>query len=291
MMSMIQLIGALELGIIFGLIGMAVFITFRVSDFPDLTIDGTFPLGAATSAALIVYGMNPWLATACAIAAGALAGMATAYLHVRWKIMPLLAGIIIMTALYSINLRIMGQPNIAIFDHPTVFDIGLPILVTLSIAAVSVAACIIYFLATEYGLGLRASGMNKRVSLALGIHVNKATIVSLAMSNGFVALAGALYAQSQGFADISMGTGIIVVGLAAVIIGQTLIRTRKIAWLVIACILGAIIYRLAIALALNTHALGLQASDLNALTAIVVILTLIIPAIKKEISEKRGALS
>jgi len=290
-MSIIQFLGAIELGLIFGLIGMAVFITFRVSDFPDLTVDGTFPLGAATSAALILHGVNPWLATLIAIAAGAVAGMATAYLHVRWKIMPLLAGIIIMTALYSINLRIMGQPNIAIFNEPTLFNNTLPIIATLVIAVSIVAALIIYFLATEYGLALRASGMNKRVSKSLGIHVNKATIISLAISNGIVALAGALYAQSQGFADISMGTGIIIVGLAAVIIGQTLVRTRQIAWLVISCILGAIIYRLAVALALNSHVFGLQASDLNALTALVVILTLIIPTIKREMSEKRGSLS
>lgn len=290
-MNIIQLLGAVELGLIFGLIGMAVFITFRVSDFPDLTVDGTFPLGAAVAGTLILHGLNPWLATFFAIAAGALAGALTAYLHVRWKIMPLLAGIIIMTALYSINLRIMGQPNIAIFNEPTLFNNTLPIIATLVIAVSIVAALIIYFLATEYGLALRASGMNKRVSKSLGIHVNKATIISLAISNGIVALAGALYAQSQGFADISMGTGIIIVGLAAVIIGQTLVRTRQIAWLVISCILGAIIYRLAVALALNSHVFGLQASDLNALTALVVILTLIIPTIKREMSEKRGSLS
>ena len=286
-MNIIQLLGAVELGLIFGLIGMAVFITFRVSDFPDLTVDGTFPLGAAVAGTLILHGLNPWLATFFAIAAGALAGALTAYLHVRWKIMPLLAGIMVMTALYSINLRIMGRPNIAIIDHPTVFIDAMPIILLMAIIVFMVAGVLIYFLATEYGLSIRASGMNKGVSLAQGVRVNRATLISLAISNALVALAGALYAQSQGFADITMGTGTIIVGLAAVIIGQTLVRTSRIAFAILSCILGAIIYRLAIALALNSNALGLEASDLNAITALVITITLIIPTLKREISERR----
>lgn len=281
-MNLVQFLGAIEVGLIFGLIGMAVYLTFRVSDFPDLTVDGSYPLGAAVVAVLLTNGWNPLFATLMAIAAGAGAGLFTAYLNVRWKILGLLAGILTMTGLYSINLRIMGKPNIALLNETTLFNIfGIHPLIVLVFIVLLVFALLAYFLNTEFGLGLRASGMNPRVSRAYGIHVNRMSLLSLALSNGLVALAGALFAQLYMFADVSMGIGTIINGLAAVIIGETLIRTRSVTLAIFACIIGAIIYRFAMALALNAHAIGLAASDLNLIASVLVIVTLIIPKLKR----------
>jgi len=288
-MSTIQMLGALELGLIFGLIGIAVFLTFRISNFPDLTVDGSFPLGAAVAASMIIAGVNPWLATFCACLAGAMVGFVTAYLSIRWKIMGLLASILTMTALYSINLRVMGRPNLALLTEPTIFSMnyGLSVLTTMVLIILAVLTILIYFLVTEYGLALRAAGMNARVSLAQGFSASQATGVSLALSNALVALAGSLFAQSQGFADISMGPGTIVIGLAAVIIGETLVRHRSIYITLVACVLGATLYRFAIAFALNGGDLGLRASDLNLITALLVIITLAVPTLKREWQRRR----
>lgn len=281
-MNLVQFLGAIEVGLIFGLIGMGVYLTFRVSDFPDLTVDGSYPLGAAVVAVLLTHGWNPLLATLVAIAAGAAAGLFTAYLNVRWKILGLLAGILTMTGLYSINLRIMGKPNIALLSETTLFNlIDIHPLIVLAFIVLLVFALLAYFLNTAFGLGVRASGMNPRVSRAYGIHVNRMTLLSLALSNGLVALAGALFAQLYMFADVSMGIGTIINGLAAVIIGETLIRTRSVTLAIFACIIGAIIYRSAMALALNAHAIGLAASDLNLIASVLVIVTLILPKLRR----------
>ena len=268
-MSQLQLIGVLEIGLIYAIVAIAVFITFRIIDFPDLTVDGSFTLGAAVSAAMIASGYNPYIATMVAICAGACAGVVTGYLNVKWGILGLLSGILTMTALYSINLRVMQRPNIAIIDEPTIF--GLHSVIPIScIIIVIIVLLLTKFFATEFGLAIRAIGINEKVSTAYGINVKIMKIAALAISNAIVALSGSLFTQSQGFADISMGAGTVIVGLAAVIIGETILHPKKIIISLVTCIIGSIAYRLAIAFALNAHDIGLEASDLNLISAVLV---------------------
>jgi putative ABC transport system permease protein len=283
-MNMVQLIGALELGLLFSLVSIGVYITFRVIQFPDLTVDGSFPLGAAVAATLIVEGFSPLTATLIATLAGALSGIVTGYLHTRCKILGLLAGILTMTALYSINLRIMGKPNIALLFRPSLLDYfnsTHAALVLLSSSVLIITLLLYRLFASEWGLAIRAIGINPRVSPAYGISVNTVILKALVLSNALVAFAGALFAQIYGFADISLGTGTLVAGLAAVIIGERLIVKQSLLMQLFACVLGSLFYRFAITLALNTQSLGLQASDLNLVTVIVVVLTMLIPAIRK----------
>ncbi len=235
-MSQIALLGAIEIGLVYGLVALGVFLSFRVLSFPDLTVDGSFPLGAAVAASAIVGGIDPYLATGCAIVAGALAGLVTAVLNVRFRILHLLASILTMIALFSINLRIMGRPNIALLTEPTVLSpfegLGLasPMLNPLFVGAIvlAVAALLARFLASDYGLGMRATGANPRMARAQGIETGRTICVGMALSNAMVALAGALFAQTNGFADVTIGTGTIVVGLAAVIVGETILPARRI---------------------------------------------------------------
>lgn len=284
-MSSIALLGALEIGLLFGLVALGVYLSFRVLQFPDLTVDGSFPLGAAVAATLIVHSVNPWLATLAAAAAGALAGLTTAWLHLRLGILHLLASILTMIALYSINLRIMGRPNIALLGEPTVLSLlqdgSIPSYVLTPLAfAVAVFALkwlLDRFLNAEVGLALRATGANPRMARAQGIRTERAILLGLALSNALVALAGALFAQSQGSADVTLGVGVIVVGLAAVIGGEALLNPRSVAWATTACIGGSLLYRLLVALALNVELFGLQAQDLNLLTAVLVASALALP--------------
>ncbi|MCV9935031.1 ABC transporter permease [Boseaceae bacterium BT-24-1] len=294
-MSLIATLGAIEIGLVFALVALGVYITFRVLDFPDLTVDGTLPLGAAVAAAMIAGGINPVWATAAAIIAGCLAGTVTAWLNIRFAILHLLAGILTMTALFSINLRVMGVPNIPLMNRPTVIDfftwlnpfiaaMGLPARPTLRVMALLIivtviAALLARFLKTEFGLAMRATGANPRMARAQGIRTDMYIYVGVALSNGLVALAGALFAQTAGFADVSIGTGTIIAGLAAVILGETIFRTRSIVVAVFSCLIGAIAYRLAIALALNAGWLGLRASDLNLVTAVLVGIALMLPGV------------
>jgi putative ABC transport system permease protein len=284
--SQIAFLGALELGLIYGLVALGVFLSFRVLSFPDLTVDGSFPLGAAVAASAIVAGLDPYLGTLLALVAGALAGLVTAVLNVRFGILHLLASILTMIALFSINLRVMGRPNIALLTEETVLTplaplgIWLPVLKVLVVGFVALVAALllIRFLASDYGLAMRATGANPRMARAQGVETGSAILVGMALSNALVALAGALFAQTAGFADISIGTGTIVVGLAAVIVGETLLPARHIAIVVLACLFGSILYRLAVALALNSDVLGLTASDLNLVTAVLVGIALILPS-------------
>lgn len=292
-MSLIASLGAIEIGLIFGLVALGVYLSFRVINFPDLTVDGSFPLGGAVAAALIVAGVNPLAATAAAIVAGAAAGALTAWLNVRLRIMQLLASILVMIALYSINLRIMGKPNVALINDPTVFTLfdfgGLPeyMLKPLVLLVIVIVAKLLIdlFFASETGLAMRATGGNPRMARAQGISTDRQTIVGLALSNALVALAGALFVQSQGGADISMGIGTIVIGLAAVIIGETLLPARSLVITTAACIVGALLYRFFIALALNSDFIGLQAQDLNLVTALLVAFALLVPAYKRKFAK------
>lgn len=291
-MSLIASLGAIEIGLIFGLVALGVFLSFRIINFPDLTVDGSFPLGGAVAATLIVAGWNPFAATAVAMVAGGLAGYLTAWLNVRLRIMQLLASILVMIALYSVNLRVMGKPNVALINDATVFSLvefgGLPDYwlkpLVLLVVVIAAKALIDLFFASEVGLAMRATGSNPRMARAQGISTDRLTVWGLALSNALVALAGALFVQSQGGADISMGIGTIVIGLAAVIIGETILPARSLIVTTLACILGAVLYRFFIALALNSDFIGLKAQDLNLVTAVLVGLALLVPSYKRKLA-------
>jgi putative ABC transport system permease protein len=295
-MSLFAFLGTLEIGFIYGLVAIGVYLTFRILDFPDLTVDGSFTLGAAVTATLIVAGQNVYLATLLGTAAAACAGLLTAWLNLRFNILHLLASILTMTALYTINLRVMGKPNVALIMEPTVLTpfegLGLPDMymkvIFVAVCAITGALLVAWFLNTEYGLAMRAVGSNKRMAQANGIVVTEKVYVGLALSNGLVGLAGALFAQTNGFADSTMGIGTIVVGLAAVIIGQSLFASRSMWVIVISCIVGSILYRIAVSLALNADFLGFKASDLNLITAVLVALALVFPKLRSEWKAKRA---
>ncbi len=288
-MSAIAFFGAVELGLVYAFVALGVFLSFRILDFPDLTVDGSFPLGAAVVAVMIISGWNPWLATAIACVAGAMAGLFTAFVSVRFQILHLLASILTMIALFSINLRVMGRPNIAILNQETVltpiYELGLtsylarPLFVFV-LAAIGVIF-LAWFLRTDLGLAMRATGANPRMARAQGVRVGAMIMAGVALSNAMVALAGALFAQTNGFADVTSGVGTIVVGLAAVIVGETLLPRGGMIVAVAACVLGSVLYRLAVQLALNLDFLGLTPSDLNLATAVLVLFTLILPRLRQ----------
>ena len=286
----------MEIGFIYGLVAMGVYITFRVLDFPDLTVDGSFTLGAAVTATLIVLGVNPFLSTLCGTLAAASAGLVTAWLNLRFNILHLLASILTMTALYTINLRVMGKPNVSLIMEPTMltpfegFGIPAMYLKVIFVATFAIVAGLLvaWFLYTQYGLAMRAVGSNKRMAQANGIVVDEKVYVGLALSNGLVGLGGALFAQTNGFVGSTMGIGTIGVGLAAVIIGESLFGTRSILIVVMGCILGSILYRIAVSMALNADFLGFQASDLNLITAVLVTLSLIFPKLRSEWKAKKA---
>jgi len=295
-MSLFAFLGTLEIGFIYGLVAIGVYLTFRILDFPDLTVDGSFTLGAAVTATLIVMGVNPYLSTLCGTLAGACAGLVTAWLNLRFNILHLLASILTMTALYTINLRVMGKPNVALIMESTVLTpfegLGLANMymkvVFVAICALIGGLLVAWFLYTQYGLAMRAVGSNKRMAQANGIVVTEKVYVGLALSNGLVGLAGALFAQTNGFADSTMGIGTIVVGLAAVIIGESLFASRSMLVIVLSCIVGSILYRIAVSMALNADFLGFQASDLNLITAVLVALALVFPKLRNEWKAKRA---
>jgi len=297
--NLIQFMGSIEIGLLYGLVAMAVLLSFRILDFPDLTVDGSFPLGAAVCAVFIISDVNPWIATLFAVFAGMAAGFTTAWLSVRWNILHLLASILTMTALYSINLRIMGRPNIALLGERTIFtpleSLSYPhlyLVPTAMFIITSVALILIYrFLSSEKGLAMRATGANVRMAKAQGIAVNRQILFGISLSNGFVALAGALFAQSNGFADIGMGLGTIIVGLAAVIVGEAVFNPKVILTALIACVVGSIFYRLAVATALNLGFLGLQAQDLQLVTAVIVGIAMIIPKLRAKILDFKSTRS
>ncbi|WP_342525673.1 ABC transporter permease [Chryseomicrobium sp. FSL W7-1435] len=303
------LTGAVEQGLIYGIMALGVYLTFRVLDFPDLTVDGSFVTGASTAAMMIVLGYSPLLATVTAMIAGFVAGMGTGLLHTKGGINPLLSGILMMIALYSINLRIMGltvensvgRPNIPLLQSETLItkyisfveSLGIPSSYAIVVGALLVVAVVKIvldlFLKTEVGLALRATGDNKRMIRSFSGNTDRLTIIGLALSNGLVALSGALIAQYGKFADVGMGIGMIVIGLASVIIGEALFGTKSIVRITFAVIVGAVIYRLVLAFALRIE--FLDTGDMKLLTALIVILALILPnrlsALKKQAVRKR----
>lgn len=270
-MNYLQLLGAVETGLIYSFVAIGVYITFKIISFPDLTVDGSFTLGAAVSAVMIFTNYNPYIATMFSILSGACAGCITGYLNVRWNILGLLAGILTMTSLYSINWRIMGRANIAIIDKKTVFHHGWSVILIVSCLNISLVLILKRFFNSELGLAIRASGQHPKASCAYGIKVGTMKIVSLAISNGIIALAGSLCVQSQGFSDINLGSGTIIIALLSIIVGESLFCPEKIWSGLIACTFGSILYRITIVtLSLNTYNLGLKTSDLNLATALII---------------------
>lgn len=284
-MTLYEILGTLETGFVFSLVALGAYITFRILDFPDLTVEGSFPLGAAVCATLIVgFQTNPWLATFAGCLAGFCAGWLTAWLNVRFGILHILAGILVSIGLYSVNLRIMSGPNKPILGKPTVFDTfaiaGVPSFyispVVLGGFALVALLLLNLFLATGYGIATRAAGSNPAMSEAQGVNVGRMKLIGVGMANALAALGGALFAQIFGAADAYMGIGVIIVGMAAVIVGTSLIPSRTILAATFACIVGAILYRLVVALALNAGWMGLQASDVQLVTAVIVACVLIL---------------
>ena len=296
-MSLLALFGALESGLIYALVALGVYISFRVLDFPDLTADGSFPLGGAVAGVAIIADVNPWLACIFGMLAGGVAGLVTAWLHVKLGILQLLSSILVMVALYAVNLRIMQAPNLALLGEPTIFGE----LVTDSngywmrcvvIGGVVIAAKFFldWFFSTEMGLAMRATCSNLRMSQAQGIATSRSILLGMAISNGLIALAGAIFVQTQGGADISIGVGTIVIGLAAVIIGETIIPAKKMLWITLSAIVGAILYKFFIQIALSNdtlRAIGFGPQDVNLVTALLVVIALILPKIKSKILSNR----
>jgi putative ABC transport system permease protein len=295
-MTLYAALGAVEQGFVYGIMVIGVYLTFRILDFPDLTVDGSLPLGAAISAVAITSGVNPYLSLLFALAGGFVAGMVTAFLNTKFKILHLLASILTMIALYSINIRIMSGPNVALLGQDTVFDsvtrLGVPAhyagLIIFGAFALLVLSLIIWFLGTELGQAILATGDNPQMIRSLGVNTDTIIILGVGLSNGMVALSGALVAQNQGAADVGMGIGTIVAGLASVIIGETVFGCKTMPRAFVAALLGSIVYRLAIALALGLEfgSFRFNPSDLNLITALLVIGALITPNLKKRLIQR-----
>lgn len=295
---MTLLLGALTLGLVLSLLAIGVFISFRIFEIPDITTDGSITLGAAIAAILLVNNVNPFIATAAGALGGAAAGAITGIIHTKFKINSLLAGILVMTALYSVNLHIMGRSNIPLmqehslpnyagaFGDKIIGDKTINILgwnvasadasvLIFALLAVVVTGLILYlFFRTHIGTAMRATGDNSQMVRAMGANVEGYVIMGLALSNGLVALSGALLAQCQGFADAQMGIGMIVWGLASVIIGEALTGARSLGLTIIGAIMGSILFRLLVAIALRW---GLNPIDLKLITALFVFAALVLP--------------
>lgn len=261
----------IEQSLIFAIMVLGVYISFRILNFPDMTVDGSFPLGAAVSAKLLTMGVNPYLTLLLAILSGAFVGAITGIIHVKLKVKDLLAGILVMTALYSVNLRIMGKSNIPLFEEGNIFDTDYPVMITI-VALILISKIFLDFLLkTKFGFALKALGDNENLIISLGLDEKKYKIYGLMIANAFVAFSGAILAQYQGFADVGMGTGIIVIGLASIIIGDTLFSKRKRQTGTTIAIVGSVFYRGVIAVTLS---LGMNASDLKLITSVIVIVVL-----------------
>jgi len=290
-MSLGFLFTSLEQGLIYGIMAIGVYITFRVLDFADLTVDGSITLGAAVSSKLIIMGYNPFLTLIVATLAGGISGSFTGFLNTKLKIAPLLSGILTMTSLFSINLRIMGRPNIPLLSDDTIFDIfNVPLslsdsseLILILIVVLLVLISLILFLKTKLGFALRATGDNPAMVRSMAINTKSIKMIGLIIANSFVALSGALICQYQGFADISMGIGTIIAGLASVIIGEVIFGSEKLYFVIPGIIGGSILYRGSISFALMS---GFAASDLKLLTALIVIVFLSTPRIKSVVGGK-----
>lgn len=286
------LLSSSSIGVLWAIMTIGVYITYRVLDYADLTVDGSFALGGAVAARLIIGGTNPFVATLVAFIAGMLSGVVTGLLHTKLKIPALLSGILSMIALYSINIRVMGKPNIALLKETTIFSVfegtglsstTIALLVGL-VCCIAVIVLLYWFFGTEIGSAIRATGNNENMIRAQGVNTDAMKIIALFLSNGFVAMSGAMVAQSQKFADVGMGTGTIVIGLASVIIGEVLFGTRNFMNCLISLVLGSIVYRIIIAIVIE---LGMESTDLKLFTAIIVALALSLPVFRQRFLPKK----
>ncbi|QAA35163.1 ABC transporter permease [Clostridium manihotivorum] len=266
-----MLLSILEQGLIFSIMAQGVYITYRILDFPDMSVDGTFVLGAAIASLLISKGANPYLATLIAIFGGMAGGSLTAILHIKFNISNILSGILVMLGIYSINLRIMGKPNIPLFNKTTIFTEAFPKIIIIFLIAIITKILFDIFIKTKLGFLLKATGDNHQLVTSLGFNISTTKLIGLMLSNGFVALSGAIMSQYQGFSDVTMGTGTIIIGLASIIIGESIFKTFSLFKPTTLVILGAVLYRGVIALVLT---LGLPPTDLKLITSIIVIVIL-----------------
>lgn len=309
---MTLLIGALTLGLILALLALGVYVSFRIFNIPDMTAEGTVTLGASVAAVMMVHGHNPALATATAALAGTAAGAMTGLLATKCKINALLSGILVMTGLYSVNLHIMGKSNVPLLETNTLSTYAehfgarffggtdnlniagwavsprdASMLVAILLLVTVVCLLLYFFFRTDLGTAMRATGDNPYMICALGVSVDAATIFGLAMSNGLIGLCGALMAQYQGFADVQMGVGMVVLGIASVIIGESLVGTRAVGLLITGTVMGSVLFRLLVAIALRW---GLNPNDLKLITAAFVFAALVMPNFARRIRFRRPSL-
>jgi putative ABC transport system permease protein len=301
---MALLIGSITIGLILALLALGIFISFRIFEFPDITAEGSFTFGAAITASLIVAGANPIVATLMAFVGGLLAGSATGLIHTRFKINPLLSGILVMTALYSVNLHVMGKSNVPLLSQKTLFTwfedfsirvsgkeaavnlIGWSVptrdlwtLLFCLLIIIAFSLLLLWFFRTNIGTAMRATGDNDQMIRALGVNTKRMIIFGVAISNGLIALAGSMLAQFQGFADVQMGIGMMVWGLASVIIGEALISDNSLGLVIAGAVIGAVLFRLLVAIALRW---GMNPNDLKLITAAFVFLALVLPGFMKK---------
>ena len=280
------IVSSIGQGLLWAVLGVALFLTFRILNFPDMTVEGSFPLGAATAVAMISHGINPYLATLAAFVIGTIAGLATGLLYTKGKIPILLAGILVMTAALSINLRIMGSANISLLNQKSIFSSPLlqhlpknfdSVLVGFIIITI-ITLALIFFLQTEIGQSFIATGDNANMAQSIGIKTDRMTIMGLMLSNGLIAFGGAVIAQNNGYADINMGIGIIVIALASIIIGEVAFGDLSLNGRLVAVIVGSILYRLVLLAVLS---LGFSTNDLNLISAIVLAVAMMLPQLRK----------
>ena len=304
---MLLVIGAFTIGLILSLLAFGVFISFRIFAFPDITADGSITIGGAVAGVLLVAHVHPALATAAAFGAGALAGTTTGILHTRFKINGLLAGILVMTALYSVNLHIMGKSNLPLLTERTLasmaesaterllgaatlqvmgWDVSARdagVLALALAASIAVGTALYLFFRTNLGTAMQAAGDNPQMIRALGVNVDNMIVLGLALSNGLIAMAGGLLVQYQGFADVQMGIGMVVWGLASIIIGEALVGVRELGFVIVGAVMGSVLFRLIVALALRG---GLDPNDLKLVTAAFVFIALVLPSLVKRLKRK-----
>jgi len=304
------LIGAVTIGLILSLLALGVYLSFRIFNFPDITAEGSITMGASIAAVLLVKGMNPLLATLVAFCGGMLAGATTGVLHTKFKIHGLLSGILVMTALYSVNLHIMGKSNVPLLTEKTLatyadnigqkfagagplnilgWEVGVndaSVLIASGVGIALIGGLLYFFFRTNLGTSMRATGDNQQMIRALGVNVENMIILGLALSNGLIALSGALLAQYQGFADVQMGIGMVVWGLASVIIGESLVGSTSLGLLITGTIMGSVSFRLLVAIALRW---GLNPNDLKLITAVFVFVALVLPGFVRKLKRKPAA--
>lgn len=282
-MSMI--VSSIGQSLLWAVLGVALFLTFRILNFPDMTVEGSFPLGASTAVAMIAHGIDPFIATIAAFLVGTIAGLITGLLYTKGKIPILLSGILVMTATLSINLRIMGSANISLLNQKSIFSIKIlqhlpkyfdSVFLGLVIIAV-ITAGLIFFLQTELGQAFIATGDNPNMAQSIGIQTDRMTIMGLMLSNGLIAFGGAVIAQNNGYADINMGIGIIVIALASIIIGEVVFGELTLNERLVAVIVGSILYRLVLLAVLR---LGFSTNDINLISAIVLAAAMILPQLR-----------